>query len=176
MRSISVTLFIIICVTYCKGQTKGDSAFQLPGNSINIELLGNSYLFGSLNYERIVFHQNRHYVSFRFGAGSLYLGDTYVISCPILFNYLFHIHKVLYLEGGAGTTCFYQYETGSSDNGMDPVLTGFIGLRLQHPIRGLCFRIGMVPFYDFLNTGPNFFTKHFYPWGGFSFGYSFGKN
>jgi hypothetical protein len=176
MRSITLTLFIIICVTYCYGQTKENNTFQLPYNSINIELLGNSYAFGSLNYERIVFHLKRHYISGRFGVGSLYMTDTYVFSSPILLNYIFNIYKVVSFEGGVGTTLFYQFEKGSNDNGWDPILTGFIGLRLQHYNRGFCFRIGVVPFYDFLNTGSNIFTKHFVTWAGFSFGYSFGKN
>jgi hypothetical protein len=176
MRTITFTLFLFIYVNVCNGQTEENNTYQLPYNSINIELLGNSYAFGSLNYERIVFHQNRTYLSGRFGVGSLYMTHGYALSSPILFNFIYNIHKVVSFEGGLGTTLFYQYEKGSNDNGLDPVLTGFIGLRLQHYNRGFCFRIGFVPFYDFLDTGPNIFTKHFVPWGGFSFGYSFGKN
>jgi hypothetical protein len=170
MKFCIVLLFIANeCI--CQNDEK---PYQLPYNSFNIEVFGNSYLYGSLNYERIFFHRNDLYLSGRVGIGYIYFYNGFILSAPLLFNVIYHVYKDLSLEGGVGTTLFFQQTTDSDFNGVDPVLTGFIGMRLQ-TARGFCFRAGFVPFYDFMDSGANFFSNHFEPWGGISFGYSFGK-
>jgi len=173
MKTIAIILSLFLLINIANGQRE-DSSYQLPYNSVNIELCGNSYLYGSLNYERIVFHHNDIYLSGRLGIGYIYFYNAIVFSTPILFNFIYHVHKVVSLEGGVGTTLFFQDTKDPADAGIDPVLTGNIGLRLQWK-KGFCLRIGFVPYYDFLVKGPNFFSTQFVPWGGLSLGYSFGK-
>jgi hypothetical protein len=58
-------------------------------------------------------------------------------------------------------------------------MNGLKGIRL-HKItksKGFTFRIGFTPIYNILEKETYWFNpKTFNPWGGFSFGYSFGKD
>jgi hypothetical protein len=174
MKVLIITIILSIFISICRAEQGEDSSYQLPYNSVNVELLGNSYLYGSFNYERIVFHQNHIYISVRVGFGYLYTYNANIFSVPVLFNIIYNIHKTISLEGGVGTTLFYTASGNTHDSGLDPVLTGFLGMRVQAK-KGFCFRVGFVPYYDFMDSGPNVFPNHFTPWGGVSFGYSFGK-
>jgi hypothetical protein len=178
MRRITISIILIVLVNICQGQTEEKSSFQLPYNSLNFEFLGNVILIGSINYERIFFHKNKFYLTGRWGLG--YFQDFDIVkiwSVPILFNFIYNCNKVLSFEIGTGTTVFMQFINEEYENGIDPVITGFAGLRLHRikEFKGFTFRIGFTPTYNIQDTywfGPKTFT----PWGGFSFGYCFGKN
>jgi hypothetical protein len=174
MKAIISAIILTVLITVCRAGQTGDSVYHLPYNSVNVELFGNSYLYGSLNYERVVFHHQSIYLSARAGFGYLYAYNANIFSTPILFNIIFNVHKTISLEGGVGTTLFYTASGNTHDSGLDPVLTGFLGMRVQAK-KGFCFRVGFVPYYDFMDSGANIFPDHFTPWGGISFGYSFGK-
>jgi len=183
MKSISIFFIFFIYFSICKGQLEvckrqleDKYYYQLPNNSFNFESLGNSFILGSLNYERIIFHNNNIYFSGRLGIGFFAIYDFKLYSAPILLNCIYRIYKAISIEGGIGTTLFYRKEMNYNDNSVNPLLTGFIGLRLQHR-KGFCFRAGFVPFYDFSVSDfePSVFDRSFVPWYGFSWGYSFGK-
>jgi hypothetical protein len=178
MRRLFVSLVLIGVCLICQGQTVEKISFQLPNNNINIEFLGNVFILGSVNYERVFFHQNKIYLTGRWGLG--YFEDVDIVkiwSTPILVNFIYNCNQVLSFEIGTGTTVFMQFSNEEYEDGIDPVITGFAGIRL-HRIRkfkGFTFRIGFTPIYNFQHTYW-FSPKTFTPWGGFSFGYSFGKD
>ena len=145
---------------------------QLPDNSVYIELFGNSFLYGSINYERIIFHQKSNYLSGRIGAGFDYYEGTNIFSTPVIFNYIYNIHKDISFEVGMGTTIVMQYVKNSSENLIIPLLTGNVGIRIQSAT-GFIFRFGVTPFINFSDDHPSRFDSFFMPWIGITFGYSF---
>jgi hypothetical protein len=152
---------------------KSDS-LRLPKNSLSIELAGNACGFGSINYERVFPISDKFYISGRVGVGGFYYMNISSISIPILGNVIFKIVNILSLEAGLGTTLFFKTKQYSpAESGLDPLLTGLIGIRLQHPGKGFCFRAGFTPIIDLRSTDPYVFTQTFTPLAGFSFGYSF---
>jgi hypothetical protein len=147
---------------------------DLPKNMISIEIAGNAFLFGSLNYERMFKLSGRFYISGRTGVGAFYFIDVTTINVPIMANVIYNIVHILSVEAGFGTTLFYKNVPDKpQDSGLDPIITGFLGMRLQHPVSGFCFRVGFTPLYETMKRGHNMFSTDFIPWGGFSFGYSF---
>jgi hypothetical protein len=152
---------------------KTDS-LQLPKNSLFLELGGNAFGFGSINYERVFPLSDKFYISGRVGLGAFYFMNISSISIPILGNVIFKIANILSLEAGFGTTLFFKKEQDSpEESGLDPLLTGLIGLRLQHPGKGFCFRAGFTPIIETRKIDPYLFTQTFTPFAGVSFGYSF---
>ena len=178
MRKTIIALFFIFSVLIIQGQTEEKSSFQLPYNSINIEFLGNVFLFGSINYERVLMHKNKLYLTGRFGLGYFQDFDIIkIVSVPILFNFLYNFNKVISMEVGAGTNIFIQNADEEYDNGVVPVIAGFAGIRLHsiNKFKGLAFRLGFTPIYTIKQT--YWFTQNsLMPWGGVSIGYCFGEN
>ena len=152
---------------------KSDS-LQLPKNSLFLELGGNACGFGSINYERVFPISDKFYISGRVGLGAFYFMNISSISIPVLGNVIFKIANILSLEAGLGTTLFFKKKQDSpEESGLDPLLTGLIGLRLQHPGKGFCFRAGFTPIIETRKIDPYVFTQTFTPFAGVSFGYSF---
>lgn len=179
MIKIAITIvFLLGAVSGIRGQTEEKISFQLPYNCVNIEFLGNVFLFGSMNYERVLLHKNNSYITGRIGAGYFQdLDIVKIVSFPMLINYLYNLNKVLSIEVGAGTNVTIQTANEDYENGVFPVLVGFTGIRLHsiHKFEGFTFRIGFTPVYAIQQTYW-FNSKSFTPWGGLSVGYSFGKN
>lgn len=147
----------------------------LPNNLIFVELFGNSFYFGSVNYERIILHKQFFYLSGRIGTGFGYLFDTELLSIPIGLNGIFHIYHQLYFEVGAGTTLFYynqkQSDSGIWENGHYVALTGTAGIRLKSP-GGFVFRASFTPIFNLKNS---LNISDVITGFGFSFGGCFGK-
>jgi hypothetical protein len=178
MRRTIITIFLIVSVSIIQGQTEEKSSFQLPYNSVNVEFLGNVFLFGSMNYERVLMHKNKSYLTGRLGLG--YFQDFDIVkiwSVPMLFNFLYNFNKILSIEVGAGTTIFIQNAEKEYENGVVPVIAGFTGIRLHsiNQFKGFAFRLGFTPIYAVKQTYW-FNQKSIMPWGGISIGYCFGKN
>jgi hypothetical protein len=72
-----------------------------------LEIGGNAFLFGSLNYERIFQVSNNFYVLGRTGVGAFYFPlHVRSINVPVLVNVIYHVYHVLSVEAGAGSTLF----------------------------------------------------------------------
>jgi hypothetical protein len=165
--------FICLFLAVMAFSQKSDT-LKLPKNSLSLELGGNACGFGSINYERLFQVSNKVYISARVGVGYFYFVSTSCVSVPIMCNVIYHVAHVLSLEAGFGTTLYFMRELEPpEEKGFDPLITGLLGLRLQHPGNGFCFRAGFTPIIDTKSTEPNVFTQTFTPFAGFSFGYSF---
>ena len=171
---VLITLILLISLNFCNGQTSGEKAYRLPYNSFNIELFGNSFLIGSLNYERIILHGDKFCVGARLGSGYDYYQGINIITTPLLLDFLFNANKAVLIELDAGTTFFIERWGHKTQEVIGPVITGFGGIRIQSQT-GFVFRFGITPFFGFLDNSPVFFKHILMPWVGFSFGYSFGK-
>ncbi len=175
-RTVLGLTIVIILITFdlCKGQTPGDTSYRLPYNSFNIELFGNSFLIGSLNYERIILHGDKFCVGARIGAGYDHNQGGDFITTPLLLDFIFNANKAVMIELDVGTTFFIERAGHKTQDVIGPVITAFGGIRIQSKT-GFVFRFGFTPFFG---SGDNrlFFSKNvIMPWVGFSFGYSFGK-
>gem|GEM_PF-2985717 len=60
-------LYILFNSLLCQGQESVKNHFL--SNSVFIELAGNSIFYGSLNYERVIIHNNNVYFTGRLGLG-----------------------------------------------------------------------------------------------------------
>jgi hypothetical protein len=181
MRIIIILLCLVTVEAY--SQNSDTNRFTIPKNSLSLEIAGNAFLFGSLNYERVFKISKNLYISGRAGVGAYLFNGGRTINVPILVNAIYHVYHVLSVEAGVGSTLFFKkviQQDGdnyniANENGLDPVITGLIGLRLQHPGKGFCFRIGYTPFFETRKTEPFIFSpiQKFISFFGFSFGYSF---
>ncbi len=163
---------------FCPAQSK-DLIYHrtYPNNSVFIEIGGNSFFFGSLNYERIFLNKDFFYLSGRIGVGYGYFIDQ-IQSAPIVINGIFQIYHTLAVEVGAGLSLVrYGIETemgsGIWNYQYEFAPTGIAGIRIQAK-NGFLFRLDFTPLYDQIiikrESGYNII-----PWFGFSLGYSFGK-
>ncbi|MGA2823502.1 MAG: hypothetical protein ABSE72_08260 [Bacteroidales bacterium] len=162
---------------------------EIPKNSLYIELLGNAYDLGSLNYEKIIIHKNSFYLSGRigFGYGIGKPGETYRVNLytfPVLLNGLFQVSNNFLFELGIGSSLSYAnwsaYHPSSSwivigtphdaGNQFYPFITVVAGIRVQSE-NGFIFRLGFTPLIQVTNLDKD--SRMFFPWGGISFGYSF---
>jgi hypothetical protein len=179
MRIIIILLCLVTVDTY--SQNSDTNRLTIPRNSISLEIAGNAFLFGSLNYERVFQISENFYISGRVGVGAYLFNGGRTINVPILVNAIYHVYHVLSVEAGVGSTLFFKkviQQDGDNYNlakesGLDPLITGLIGVRLQHPGKGFCFRFGFTPLIETRKTDPFMFSAKFIPIGGFSFGYSF---
>ena len=180
MRIIIILFCLVTVETY--SQNSDTNRFTIPKNSLSLEIAGNAFLFGSLNYERVFQISKYFYISGRAGVGGYVFTGVRTIDVPILVNVIYHVYHVLSVEAGAGSTLFFKkviQQDGDNNNdsakesGFDPLITGLIGLRLQHPGKGFCFRIGFTPFIETKKTVPYIFSTKFVSFFGFSFGCSF---
>ena len=191
-----IFVFLLIC---CSGQ-KPDTLNlkinitehrKIPNNSIYLELAGQGLLV-SLNYERIFFHGGDFYISGRMGFGYVPPKIT-TLSLPLLVNGMYQVSNGFLFELGIGFNPTYTfwpdyyssgglfsggafYESGSF---IDPLITGFAGIRIQKK-KGFLFRLGFTPLIELTKNMENrtiykqFGIKNsFLPWVGMSLGYSF---
>jgi hypothetical protein len=202
-KLLSVSLFFIVLC--CSGQQPDTIDLtwpvceaqpirvhrEIPGNSIYLDIGGHLAL-GSLNYERILFHARDFYLSARIGAGYIPPSIS-TISLIGLVNGIYQVSDVFCLEIGFGVAGTYTYwkgyytESGTdsdtiyhpADSFIDPVLTGFAGIRVQKK-KGFLFRFGLTPMIELTDDIEHRTvykqleaTDTFIPWLGMSFGYSF---
>jgi len=173
-------LFILISAftlasTFSFSQEKADSLRQgYPNNSVYAELLGQTVLGLSFNYERVLLHRKFYYLTAKagFGAGVV-IPFASLISFPLMINSIFQVHKGIGIEVGTGVNMmFVGIEKGEGndlgiwDNGNKPIPSGVLGLRYQAK-KGFLFRFDLTPFTNF---------QEFYCFFGFSFGYSFPRH
>lgn len=130
----------------------------LPKNSFYIELLG-STIIGSLNYEKILFANRFNAINFRISFG-VFPSTPITYLVPIQVNYLAKLANFVCYEIGFG------YRFGFRDI---IVNTGFRFLIKNH----FLIRINFTPELYSLKKWEIGFKYE--PWGGISFGYSFGK-
>ena len=164
-------VFVLVC-TFCYGQKKTDTLPRIyPNNSVYIELLGQTVLGVSFNYERVLLHRKFYYLTARagFGAGVVYPFSS-LIAFPLMINSIFRVHKGLAIELGTGINMmFVNIENGEGnelgiwDYGNAPIPSGEFGLRYQGK-KGFLFRFDLTPSTNF---------KEFFCFFGFSLGYSF---
>jgi len=144
-------------------------------NNIFVEVAGNSFLFGSLNYERVLLKRGNFYLNLRIGIG-YGLTDTRFLSMPLGFNGILQIYRALAWEIGLGLSLIDAYRPDASprnslveDEGI-PALIPSTGLRIQDK-NGVLFRLDFTPFYNLNIVGQLLPPKRFTPWGGLSIGY-----
>jgi hypothetical protein len=151
---------------------KSDSGRQVyPFNSIYVELLGQTVLGISFNYERVLLHRKFYYLTAKagFGAGVVFPFAT-LIAFPVMINSLFQVHKGMSIELGTGIDMMFVNAEGGEGNdlgiwknGNAPIPSGVIGLRYQAK-KGFLFRFDFTSFTNF---------DEIYYFFGISFGYSF---
>jgi hypothetical protein len=141
-------LFIILCFycfrLYANNQDSSDIVKRnyvcqqdkdsINKNSIYIEVLGCG-IFGSLNYERILFNKLGNAISSRIGYGFLPInGYSHII--PLLVNYQTSINKAIVCEIGLGARYIYSKQGWGNptyNNSLDIIgNTGFRFLILKH--------------------------------------------
>ncbi len=172
--------------------TKTNNSYRrIPTQSFYLELAGHLNVI-SLNYEKMIIHKERFYITGRIGAG--YTPPTInTIGILALVNGLYQVSDVFLLEIGFGvntTFTFWQDYTSEgvafsrntiNESGffVDPLLTCFAGIRFQKK-KGFLFRFGFTPLIELTNIIENRTgyrqletTSSFIPWVGMSFGYSF---
>lgn len=146
-------------------------------NSVYLEFLGNAGI-GSVNYERLVLTRNDPNVAIR--VGGLLLPDrkrSYLLLLPTEVSFI-NGKRNLKFEFGFGLTYVKYYDRELEYDGTEveipntwlPVLR--LGGRYQVPGSPFFARLAFTPQFighDNPDSGP------ILPWGGLSFGYSFGR-
>ena len=200
MKKVLFLFTLLFAVLLCAAQRRDtldlsippEEHRDLPNNSVFIELLGNAMLIGSLNDERVFFHEQRFYITSRMGIGYK-PGQYKTISIPILVNGIYQVSNVFAVECGLGANISYTHWPSWSeeiwaimwsyvvyhDGGdmIDPLLTGNIGIRLQAG-RGFLFRFGFTPVLNIKYINADLVEYSILPkkiayWFGVSLGYSF---
>jgi hypothetical protein len=171
-----LTIFMALLISvFCYAQEiPRNGKIPFSKNNISVEIGGNTFIYSSINYERILLQANFFYLSGRIGTGvgigwwEFDFGDEGVgVTFPLSVNGIFQLSNKFALELGTGTT-FFNYGGDFST-----VMNGFGGIRVQTS-GGFQFRAGFVPLI-LLNNKEHLYDEVFMPWAGISFGYGFGK-
>lgn len=182
-RNFLTSCLFIFCFGLCGvGQNKKDS-IPISKNTIYAEFFGNC-IYGSINYDRIVFHKKRNKVSIRFGFLP-YPKVTSLASATVEASYIYGVKHnvesslgVIFIHGLSrqGQTSYYEHHaTGNI------FLYPYIGYRFQKPEGGLFLRagisarlnIGELYEYDYTKHGGGFLEINSSIWFGVGIGYSF---
>jgi hypothetical protein len=181
MKTLSILLLLIFVFLKVNGQdTVKNHLYIYPNNSIFIEVAGNSYFFGSLNYERVLINKGIFYFNARIGIGYGNYSQTSILSLPIGFNGVFQIYKAFAWEFGLGLSLMQIHRSDASPrNSIEefeqiPALIPSTGFRIQDK-EGFLFRIDFTPFFNPNSKGQLIPPKSFKPWVGLSIGYRIGK-
>ena len=174
-------MFLIPVFIKVNGQdTVKNHQYNYPNNSIFIEVAGNSYLFGSLNYERVLIKRGNFYFNGRIGIGYGNYSQTSILSLPIGFNGIIQIYQAFAWEIGLGFSLIQIRRSDASPRNsilefeQIPAIIVNTGLRIQDK-NGFLFRIDFTPFFNPNNEGQLLPPKGFKPWAGLSIGYRIGK-
>jgi len=181
MKYSTIILFLIPVFLKVNGQdTVKNPPYIYPNNSIFIEAAGNSYFFGSLNYERVLINKGIFYFNARIGIGYGNYSQTSILSLPIGFNGVLQIYQAFAWEFGLGLSLMQIKRSNASPrNSIEEfeqilALIPSTGLRIQDK-NGFLFRIDFTPFFNPNSKGQLIPSKSFKPWVGLSIGYRIGK-
>lgn len=182
-HNFSTSCLFIFCFCLCGvGQNRKDS-IPLSKNTLYAEFFGNC-VYGSINYDRIVFHKKRNKVSLRFGFLP-YPKVTSLASATFELSYINGIKHNLEYSLGIAFTHGLSRQGQSSIS--EHVATGNLflcphfGYRFQKPEGGLFVRAGVgarlnlgeLYQYDYKKYGGGFLEVNSSIWFGFGIGYSF---
>lgn len=167
MKSILIFFTSLIFLTSLYGQTTTDTIvtnepdlrFRYK-NNIQLELFGSAGLY-SINYERIIFNQNKYKTVGEIGFSVLALKAWKGVSFPLSINQLISFQRH-HIEFGVGI--LPNYTSGDFFTGWETYYSARIGYRYQKPNSKFIFRIGAVPIFAFPGFGV---------WGAINFGYGF---
>ena len=131
-------ILLVCAISY--GQEKTDTLPRVyPNNSVYAELLGQTVLGISLNYERVLLHRKFYYLTAKagFGAGVVFPISS-LIAFPLMINSIFQVHKGIAIEVGTGIDMmFVDIEKGEGNdlgiwkNGNAPIPSGVLGLQYR---------------------------------------------
>jgi len=182
MKRPIIFMFLILVVIQVSGQdTVKNHPYNYATNNIFVEVAGNSYLFGSLNYERVIIKRGNFYFNGRIGIGYGNFSQTSIISLPIGFNGIIQIHRAFAWEIGLGFTLMQITRSDASPRNsvqeyeQIPALIVNTGFRIQDK-DGFLFRIDFTPFFNPDKEGQLLPGNKLNPWAGLSIGYRIGKN
>lgn len=139
--------------------TEPDLRFNYK-NNVQLELFGSAGLY-SINYERIIFNQNKYKTVGELGFSRIPISEGNGMSFPISINQLISFQRH-HIELGVGATP--NYVSDYLYPGWDIHYSARIGYRYQKPHRRFIFRAGVVPIFAFPGYGI---------WGAVNFGYGF---
>ena len=157
-------------------------------NSVYAELLGNGFAY-SLNYERLIYTDNRVGLSTRIGIAPGFVNAFKGFGLPLELNATFLRHKGHMAEMGPGFTWFYGKSRYRNEN-RELVNTNYynvcdvtlrIGYKYSQPGGVLLIRAAFIPVFAVVSpaevrSNDYFpFGKTFTPWAGISVGYAFRK-
>lgn len=163
-------LLLIFCLPTVQALIAQDST-RLAANTIYLEA-GGAAGYGSLNFERILFHQHGFSLSGRIGCGTYRLKDYTThfnpdVLVPLTIQACYgNDHKI---ECGAGQAITSTVQAARTDFkpersiGLHTIFS--IGYRYQKNTNGLFFRCAYTPVIEF--------NRYFRHWAGLSLGYSF---
>ena len=155
-------------------------------NALYAELLGNGFAY-SLNYERLIYGDERLGLSARIGIAPGFINLFKGFGLPLEVNAAFLRRKGHMAEMGAGFAWFYG-KSRYRNADRELVTTGFynvcdvnlrIGYKYCRPEGGFLFRAAFLPTFAVISPaevrGNDFFPfgKVFTPWAGISVGYAF---
>lgn len=179
MKKMIVVIFFMTVSNIGVGQDSISKQIRIyKDNNIYVEFLGNSILYGSINYERVFYHYRCAYIMGRIGTGyGLLLGESW-LSAPILVNAIFTFRDFAFEIGGGVTLVrFGEQQQEDSKNWtyvFMPNIAGCAGIRLTSK-GGFLFRATFTPFYNITITQFNTPSNRFGAWLGISFGCNFGN-
>jgi len=175
-------MFLILVFIKVNGQdTVKNHQYNYPNNNIFVEVAGNSYFFGSLNYERVLVKQKNFYLNGRIGIGYGNYWPTSILSAPIGFNGILQIYQAFAWEIGLGFSLIRIKRSDASPRNsileleQIPAMIPSTGFRIQDK-DGFLLRIDFTPIFNLNNKGQLLPPKRFAPWVGLSIGYRIGKN
>ncbi|MFC5270819.1 hypothetical protein [Adhaeribacter terreus] len=183
----AVLLFFLVGIAFWPLQVRAQQTAEVVQqkqagflrNGTYVEAGGNA-LYGSLNYERRFFVQGDPVAAIRVGGSLVPFDYWHSLILPVEFS-LINGKRPLKFEFGAGVTFLKSFEREEKvrndrvgvyiNPGFRPIANFRLGARYDFPDKPYFLRAGFTPF--FFNNGEGF--PGFQPWGGVSFGYSFGK-
>ncbi len=182
MKILIVLLFLILVFIKVNCQdTVKNHQYNYPNNSIFLEVAGNSYFFGSLNYERVLFKKGSFYFNGRIGIGYGNYSQTTILSLPIGFNGIIQIYQAFAWEIGLGLSLIHIKRSDASPRNSllefenIAAMIPSTGFRIQDK-DGFLLRIDFTPFFNLNSEGQLLPPKSIKPWVGLSIGYRIGKN
>ncbi len=141
--------------------------YKLPKNSIYLELLGFGFFY-SVNYERTLFENKNNFITGRIGFSSFPMNYPYtVVIIPVVINYQTIVNRTISFEIGCG----YRFIDRSimANAGFRFLIKNKFLIKVNFTPQLYGFKGGK---WDIVYMGKGF---GIIPFGGISFGYSFGK-
>jgi hypothetical protein len=178
LKKLSLTIIIILVFFFGKA-TIGQNISELTTltvrkNTVYGEILGSSFSFYNISYDRIIYHKENDKVSLAIGTQyqptSYFGGNDWMTSISPQINYLRGIKH--HLELGVG---FFYLASISEFQYTDGVwgMPLRIGYRYQKPEGGLFFKIAYTPSILDQRILDREKTSFLFLWGGMALGWTF---